>query len=158
MEFSKKTKCRLKIWKDLIDLPKATEITVLLLAMMEGWNARSGFQMRRRSFSKDSLVSIVHVWTMNQIKASVNLQRDIWYFQMHNNNHKSIFKHFQFSDNWKKIPYNSVGQGKWELFLPPKQDGNCPLPHLTELKVGTFLNRQLLYIVVWKLTEAKKQA
>jgi len=36
MEFSKKTKCRLKIWKDLIDLPKATEITVLLLAMMEG--------------------------------------------------------------------------------------------------------------------------
>jgi len=26
------------------------------------------------------------------------------------------------------------------------------------LKVGTFLNRQLLYIIVRKLTEAKKQA
>jgi len=36
MDFSKKTKCGLKIWKGLIDLPEATEITVLSLAMMEG--------------------------------------------------------------------------------------------------------------------------
>ena len=50
--------------------------------------------MRGRYFSKDSLVSTVHVWTMNQIKASVNLQRDIWYFQMHNISHKSICKTF----------------------------------------------------------------
>jgi len=65
------------------------------------------------------------------------------YFVFSDNSHKPISQHFHFSDNWKKIPYNSVGQGKWELFLPPKHDGNCPLPHLTELKVGFFLNREL---------------
>jgi len=40
-----------------------------------------------------------------------------------------------FADNFEKCPYKPIGYGKWELYIPPNQDGTCPIPHLTELKV-----------------------
>lgn len=32
-------------------------------------------------------------------------------------------------------PYNKLEYGKWELHIPPKEDGSCAIPHLSELKV-----------------------
>lgn len=32
-------------------------------------------------------------------------------------------------------PYKKLEYGKWELVLPPNQDGSCAIPHLSELKV-----------------------
>ncbi|RZC33275.1 1,4-alpha-glucan-branching enzyme [Asbolus verrucosus] len=32
-------------------------------------------------------------------------------------------------------PYKKLEYGKWELILPPKPDGSCAIPHLSELKV-----------------------
>jgi len=76
-------------------------------------------------------------------------------FRCHSQSH---FSTFLILGNWRKIPYNSVGHGKWELFLPPRQDGNCPLPHLTELKVGGFSQDNCIHFpyVVSNLTETEK--
>lgn len=36
---------------------------------------------------------------------------------------------------WEANPYKKLEFGKWELILPPKPDGTCQIPHLSELKV-----------------------
>lgn len=40
-------------------------------------------------------------------------------------------------DNWENngIAFEKKEFSKWELYLPPKQDGSCPIDHLSELKV-----------------------
>lgn len=37
--------------------------------------------------------------------------------------------------NRESHPYKKLEYGKWELILPPNQDGSCAIPHLSELKV-----------------------
>ncbi|XP_066995367.2 1,4-alpha-glucan-branching enzyme [Anabrus simplex] len=40
-------------------------------------------------------------------------------------------------NNWNREshPYQKLPYGKWELHLPPNQDGSCQLKHLSEVKV-----------------------
>ncbi|CAH0562702.1 unnamed protein product [Brassicogethes aeneus] len=37
--------------------------------------------------------------------------------------------------NRESHPYKKLDYGKWELILPPKPDGSCMVPHLSEVKV-----------------------
>lgn len=45
---------------------------------------------------------------------------------------------FTFSDGWNRDshPYRKLEFGKWELILPPKEDGSPAISHLSELKVS----------------------
>jgi 1,4-alpha-glucan branching enzyme len=36
---------------------------------------------------------------------------------------------------WEEIAYTKLEFGKWELILPPNEDGSCRIPHLSEIKV-----------------------
>lgn len=36
---------------------------------------------------------------------------------------------------WEADQFKSLPFGKWELLLPPREDGTCPLHHLSEVKV-----------------------
>lgn len=36
---------------------------------------------------------------------------------------------------WEAHPFKQLPFGKWELFLPPREDGSCQLSHLSEVKV-----------------------
>lgn len=41
------------------------------------------------------------------------------------------------ADGWNPFshPYKKMDYGKWELFIPPGQDGYPPVPHGSKLKV-----------------------
>lgn len=41
------------------------------------------------------------------------------------------------TDNWQWIdnPYKKLDFGKWELYIPPREDGSCAIKHLSEVKV-----------------------
>lgn len=36
---------------------------------------------------------------------------------------------------WEATPYKQLPYGKWELKIPPNQDGSCAIKHLSEIKV-----------------------
>lgn len=36
---------------------------------------------------------------------------------------------------WEATPFKKMPFGKWELYLPPREDGSCPIYHLSEVKV-----------------------
>ncbi|CAO1383403.1 unnamed protein product [Diamesa tonsa] len=36
---------------------------------------------------------------------------------------------------WESNPYKKLPFGKWELYLPARDDGSCPIGHLSEVKV-----------------------
>lgn len=40
-------------------------------------------------------------------------------------------------DNWQREEYNyeRLDHGKWELTIPPNEDGSCRIPHNTVMKV-----------------------
>ncbi|XP_058788762.1 1,4-alpha-glucan-branching enzyme isoform X2 [Phymastichus coffea] len=52
-------------------------------------------------------------------------------------------------NNWAKTenPFQKLEYGKWELFIPPNNDGTCQLKHLSEIKIiikdknGQYLER-----------------
>ena len=46
-----------------------------------------------------------------------------------------------FTDGWndKSHPYKRLDFGKWEIVLPVKSDGSCPIPHLSRVKVRLHL-------------------
>lgn len=37
--------------------------------------------------------------------------------------------------NWTSNPYQKLPFGKWEINIPPRPDGSCPITHLSEVKV-----------------------
>uniref|UniRef100_A0A1B6E036 1,4-alpha-glucan branching enzyme n=1 Tax=Clastoptera arizonana TaxID=38151 RepID=A0A1B6E036_9HEMI len=41
-------------------------------------------------------------------------------------------------NNWQKKshPYQNIGYGKWELQIPPNEDGSCRVKHLSEVKLA----------------------
>lgn len=41
------------------------------------------------------------------------------------------------ADGWNPLshPYKKLEYGKWELFMPPGEDGCPPVPHGSKLKV-----------------------
>lgn len=45
--------------------------------------------------------------------------------------------YFHNIDNWQweATPYKQLPFGKWELYLPPREDGSSPVRHLSEVKV-----------------------
>lgn len=47
--------------------------------------------------------------------------------------------------NFYAHPYKRMEFGKWELYMPPKEDGSSPIPHGSKLKVVILKNTQLLY-------------
>ncbi|KFD50902.1 hypothetical protein M513_08215 [Trichuris suis] len=42
-----------------------------------------------------------------------------------------------FSDGWSRTshPYDRMEFGRWELYIPPNDDGSCPIPHGSVVKV-----------------------
>ncbi|XP_067137870.1 1,4-alpha-glucan-branching enzyme [Centruroides vittatus] len=49
---------------------------------------------------------------------------------------KGVFLRGDFND-WDRTshPYKNIGYGKWEINIPPKSDGSCPIPHGSVIKL-----------------------
>ena len=58
---------------------------------------------------------------------------------------------FDWLDNWQweANPYKKLEYGKWELHLPAASDGSCPIKHLSEVKVSTWIYDR---IALWDIT------
>ena len=52
-----------------------------------------------------------------------------------------VFPCLIFTDNWKREEYNysKLEHGKWELVIPPREDGSCAIPHNSIIKVTADL-------------------
>lgn len=50
------------------------------------------------------------------------------------------FRNF-LSDSWntESHPYKKLEYGKWELIIPAKEDGSCPIPHNSIVKVNNLV-------------------
>ena len=51
---------------------------------------------------------------------------------------KSTVSHKLFSDNFERTAYKSMDSDMWELYIPPLANGDCPIRHMTQLKVNFF--------------------
>ncbi|RWS04362.1 1:4-alpha-glucan-branching enzyme-like protein [Dinothrombium tinctorium] len=49
---------------------------------------------------------------------------------------EAVFLRGDFND-WSRVshPYKKLDFGKWELVIPPNEDGSCAIPHMSRLKV-----------------------
>lgn len=49
---------------------------------------------------------------------------------------KRVFLRGDFNDwDYTSHPYKNIGFGKWELHIPPKEDGSCPIKHGSVMKL-----------------------
>jgi len=53
--------------------------------------------------------------------------------------------YFWYIDNFERMAYKSMNSDMWELYIPPRANGVCPIRHMTELKVNNLKSYLTLY-------------